>query len=835
MKSLFGTIRGRVRYGTLLLAALPLLIATAAMVAVSLRNARASLEARAQEQLVSLRAVKQAEIESYFEQLRTNVLVLSRTPGLAEDLRTLRASYRRPASAAAVSAARAALERYYTGDFLQEYQRRNPGDTVDMRPILRQLPDHTVLLQHRYIATNPSPLGKKHELVDTRDGTPYAAVHSRLQRYFGTAVEQYGFYDIFLADAGSGDLMYTYYKELDYGTSLLNGPYAKTLFAEAFRRALEAPAGTVVLTEFAPYLPSYEDAAAFMATPLQDGGAVTGVLLIQAPIDRINRIMTFGQRWAESGMGASGEAYLIGGDGTARSISRFLIEDRDDYFRAIAHAGVEDDVRKRIASRSSNVGLQRISTAGQRAAAAGQTGFDIYPDYRGVPVLGAYGPITVLGLNWALVAEIDEAEAFAPVAALLRQTALVGAALAGVVLLLAALVAARLAGSINRPIDALQGLVTRLNAGDWSARAKLAGQDELSQLGGALDRMLDERVAQLAAASRENEQLNSSVVEIMQAVSRLSQRDLTVRVPVTADVTGSISDALNVMTRETATVLRQVDQISAKVAAASSSVRERSESAVSVAEQGSREITAASKELDAAAEALRLIAGRARAADASAEEAIAATRRALANVQETVGGITASRDLIHETEKRIKRLGERSQEITSVVELIGDIAERTSMLAINTSMQAVAAGEAGRAYAVVADEVKRLAESARNATQQIATLVGAMRSETADTVDAINKAITHIVETSRVAERAGEAMRSTEQKTDQLVTSVRDITQTTEEQSRASDTLKQRAQQIERSTASTTEQMRHQAAETRELAAFAEKLLGSVRVFNLPA
>jgi methyl-accepting chemotaxis protein len=835
MKSPFRTIRGRVRWGTLALTIIPLLIASAATVAVSLRNARAALEARAQEQLTSLRTVKQAEIQSYFEQLRANVLVLSRTPGLAGAVRDLRRSFRAGVSAAEAAASRAALERYYTGDFLQEYQRRNPGETLDMQPILRQLPDHAAVMQHRYISGNASPLGKKFELVDRRDGSAYAGTHAGLQRFFATAVDQYGFYDVFLADPTTGDIVYTYFKELDYATSLQNGPYAKTLLAEAFRRALAAPPGTVVLTEFAPYLPSYEDPAAFFGTPLYEGKDLIGVFLAQAPIDRINRIMTFNQRWADSGLGASGESYLIGSDGTARSISRFLLEARDDYFASLVQAGTAEDVRKRIAARNSNVGLQRIGTAGQRAAATGETGFGLYPDYRGIRVLGSYGPVEILGLRWALVAEIDEAEAFAPVAALLRQTVSIGLALIGAVLLLAAIVAARMANSINRPIDVLQGLVTRLNGGDWSARAGLAGADELSQLGGALDRMLDERVAQLTAASKENEQLNNSVVEIMQAVSRLSRRDLTVRVPVTPDVTGAISDALNVMTRETATVLRQVDDISAKVAVASSSVRERSETAVSLAEQGSREIAAASQELDGAADALRLIAGRARAADTSAEEAIAATRRALANVQETVGGITASRDLIHETEKRIKRLGERSQEITSVVELIGDIAERTSMLAINTSMQAVAAGEAGRAYAVVADEVKRLAEGARGATQQIATLVGAMRSETVDTVDAINKAITHIVETSRVAERAGEAMRSTEQKTDQLVTSVRDISETTEAQSRASDTLKQRAQQIQLATASTTEQMRHQAVETRELAGFAEKLLGLVRVFTLPS
>ncbi|UXI69142.1 methyl-accepting chemotaxis protein [Tahibacter amnicola] len=834
----FQTIRGRVQYGSLALASVPVLLAAIVIAALALTSARRSLEQRAEDQLISLRAVKQSEIQAYFDSLRKTVQVVAHAPEVQRGIKSLTAAFNAPVMAPGfnVADARARLEKYYAGDFVQEYSKRNPGSDVDMGPILTQLPDATIALQYHYIAANPNPLGSKNNLDASPDGSAYTQAHQQLHPFMREVVTQFAFYDIFLADVETGNLVYTYFKELDFATSLLNGPYAKTQFGEAFRAARDATTPDFFyLTDYATYLPSYEDQAAFMSTPLFEGGKKIGVLLVQVPIDQINKIMTFDRKWREAGLGNSGEIYMVGPDSTPRSISRFLIEQKNDYMASLTMSGVPAELQKRIDAKNSNIGLQRMSTQGIADGLAGKTGYGVFPDYRGIPVLSAYTPINILGQKWALLAEIDAAEAFAPIAGLFRTVLYATIVTLALVLAAAAFFATRLARSINRPIGTLQSTVTKLTQGDLSARSHLPTTDELGELGAALDKLLDERVSTLAEAARESESLNHSVIEIMQAVSRLSARDLTVKVPVTPDVTGAISDALNMMTRETANVLRRVDDISNKVADASGRVRQRSESAMAVAVKGSKEIQQASDELGSAARALKEIAERAVRADTAAEEAIRSTRQALASVRETVGGISASRDLIRETEKRIKRLGERSQEITVAVNLIGTIAERTSMLALNTSMQAVAAGEAGRAYAVVADEVKRLAESARTATQQISNLVGAIQSETVDTVDAINRAITQVVEISKMAERAGEQMRTTEEKTDLLVSSVRDIAHTTEEQSKASDVLQSRAHQIQEATRLTTEQLATQAKETRNLSEYASGLLESVRVFTLPS
>ena len=228
------------------------------------------------------------------------------------------------------------------------------------------------------------------------------------------------------------------------------------------------------------------------------------------------------------------------------------------------------------------------------------------------------------------------------------------------------------------------------------------------------------------------------------------------------------------------------------------------------------------------------IAGLAEACNQTAGEAIDTTRKALETVESTVDGITSTRDTIRETEKRIKRLGERSQEISGVVNLINTIAERTHILALNASMHAASAGEAGRGFAVVADEVQRLAENAREATSQIATLVSSIQVETADTANAMNQAIAEVVEGSRLAEQAGEQMRKTQQTTAELVASVQQIAARSQDQARVSSALLERAKQIQNSTLQTGQQLMEQGQYTESLVDFAGSLLDSVRVFKLP-
>lgn len=388
--------------------------------------------------------------------------------------------------------------------------------------------------------------------------------------------------------------------------------------------------------------------------------------------------------------------------------------------------------------------------------------------------------------------------------------------------------------SIAKPVEKIADTMQQVSAGNFSARVNLVGGDELATLGREFDQLLNERVAALVETEQANEQLNDSIIQLLQAVSQLSQRDLTVTVPVNEDITGPMADALNLLTSETAKVLANVTQLSEDVAAASNKVKAQSDAVLAVADEERQEVERAATELTTAAEDMDRIAGLAKACNQTAGEAIDTTRKALETVESTVDGITSTRDTIRETEKRIKRLGERSQEISGVVNLINTIAERTHILALNASMHAASAGEAGRGFAVVADEVQRLAENAREATSQIATLVSSIQVETADTANAMNQAIAQVVEGSRLAEQAGEQMRKTQQTTAELVASVQQIAARSQDQARVSSALLERAKQIQNSTLQTGQQLMEQGQYTESLVDFAGSLLDSVRVFKLP-
>jgi methyl-accepting chemotaxis protein len=429
-----------------------------------------------------------------------------------------------------------------------------------------------------------------------------------------------------------------------------------------------------------------------------------------------------------------------------------------------------------------------------------------------------------------------------------QQSQKISALFLGVLVVIAMVVGSAvvfLARHLTRSLRRLQGTVQAVTAGDLEARTQMHQDDELGKLGNAFDALLDERVsrqaeiereraARLAEAERENEALNNSVVALLQAVAQLSQRDLTIKVPVANDVTGPVADALNMLADETAKVLVDVMHISQAVASASQTVKTQSDTVVTLANTEREQVVQTADQLAAAADAMHHIADLAQTCNSVAEHTIQRTQVALETVTSTVGGINTIRDTIRETEKRIKRLGERSQEISGAVSLINSIAERTHILALNASMHAASAGEAGRGFAVVAEEVQRLAENARQATEQIANLVHNIQTETMDTVTTMNTVISQVVEGSRLAEQASEQMRVTQQTTSELVTSVRQIAAGSQSQAQVSKELRNRAGQIVESTLRTRQQLEEQEIQTTSLLDYASRLVQAVRIFRLP-
>lgn len=391
-----------------------------------------------------------------------------------------------------------------------------------------------------------------------------------------------------------------------------------------------------------------------------------------------------------------------------------------------------------------------------------------------------------------------------------------------------------IAWGIIRSMRNLRRTVLELAENDAQVDTTLKQGNEFVGLAKAFDAILDLRQTQLLATERANEQLNDSVVQLMDAADRLSRQDLTVIVPVNEDVTGNIGDALNLMTRETARTMREINDLAARLEAAAATVREQGDKVAEVATTERQVVAQVLDKLNHSTTTMTEMAQLASNCDALAANASKATKQALLTVRDTVQSIDAIRSSVSETEKSIKRLGERSQEIGGIVEIIKDIAERTHMLALNAGMQAVAAGEAGRGFSVVADEVQRLAETARESTEQIAALVQSIQAESSETMATMNKTISQVVQGSELAGKAGKRMRRTQQHSQELVTAVQQIAEHSKIQETITSELHDQAAKLEQSTTATEGALREQTTQTENLFRYLSNLVKSVRVFKLP-
>ena len=404
-------------------------------------------------------------------------------------------------------------------------------------------------------------------------------------------------------------------------------------------------------------------------------------------------------------------------------------------------------------------------------------------------------------------------------------------------LILALLVVAfgthRFVERLSLPVLRLQSTTQKIADGDLEARCGITGSGEFTKIGDAIDGILNEHVSALARIEEENEILNDSIVALLETVALLAQKDLSIRAKVNEDITGPLADALNLLTSETSKVLGEVTLISGDVAETSNLVKAQSDNVLLLASEEQEEVEHTASELRGASDAMLQIAKLAEDSNIAAENAIKTTATAMDSVTNTVDSINTIRNSMRETEKRVKRLGERSQEINAAVNLINNISERTHILALNASMHAASAGEAGRGFAVVADEVQRLAENAREATSQIGTLVNNIQIENTNTVNTMNELITQIIGGSQLAQAAGTQMQKTQATTSELVDLVKTIAERAGQQVTTSMKLRQRTDSIRDRVRKTGTHLKEQTVHTDELVEQAMSLVAAVGVFKL--
>ncbi|UCC25867.1 MAG: HAMP domain-containing protein [Gemmatimonadales bacterium] len=478
-----------IRVRVLSVLALVTLVSIGTMAVVSYRLGVRTLEQQAIDQLTAARELKGQQIEDYFQTIRDQLVTLSEDRMVVAALREFSAAtatLEQELAARQLSAPD--VEREVRVHYQNEFYPRLEASVDDPGPLSRYWPEDPVALslQHLYIGDNPYALDFKHLLDASDAGTRYDEAHARYHPLLRQFLERFGYYDLFLVSATDLRIVYSVFKEVDFGTSLSAGPHRQSSLADVSAAAMGFPAASDArLVDFRPYLPSYGAPASFIASPVVEEGEVLGALVFQMPLSRINETMTSGGAWRSVGFGETGEAYLVGPDETLRTESRFLIEEREGYLAAIRAAGIDETVVRSIEAQESAVGLQPARTEGVSRALAGETGESRFRDYRDVEVFSAFRPLDIQDLNWVIMSEIDVAEAMSAVGTLGRRMAV-----ALVVLIpLLALLAYWFSGNLVRPIQALSVTANALAGGELDQPVDMNRGDEVGDLARSFESM----------------------------------------------------------------------------------------------------------------------------------------------------------------------------------------------------------------------------------------------------------------------------------------------------------------------------------------------------------
>ncbi|AOD14066.1 methyl-accepting chemotaxis protein [Xanthomonas fragariae] len=337
--------------------------------------------------------------------------------------------------------------------------------------------------------------------------------------------------------------------------------------------------------------------------------------------------------------------------------------------------------------------------------------------------------------------------------------------------------------------------------------------------------------AQVEFSSR-NQQ---AIMRLLDEISSLGEGDLTVKASVTEDMTGAIADAINYAVDELRHLVTTINDTSAKVAVSTQETRATAMQLAEAAGQQANQINTASERISEIAASIEQVSRTSTESAEVAQRSVVIAAEGAGVVRETIQGMDQIRDQIQETSKRIKRLGESSQEIGSIVELINDISEQTNILALNAAVQAASAGEAGRGFAVVADEVQRLAERTSGATRRIEGLVQTIQADTNEAVSSMEQTTSEVVSGARLAEEAGTALTEIERVSNALNNLIKNISIAAHQQSAAATDITHTMGVIRQITSQTSQGAEQTADSIGNLAELAADLRRSVADFKLPA
>ena len=420
----------------------------------------------------------------------------------------------------------------------------------------------------------------------------------------------------------------------------------------------------------------------------------------------------------------------------------------------------------------------------------------------------------------------------------LRISSLAGTRLTGLLitaglLLAASLVAYFILRTITRPVAALSNTVAQVAAGDESARAPVISEDEIGQLAGAFNTMVVDRSAARQALQNENARLQSNIQDLLITVSDASDGKLDVRAKVTEGALGNLADALNLMLENVGDLVGQAKGASDQVASSAQQIE-------GAASQLERSAGAQVEEMQQTSQGVQNLAGQAdivlrncQSATTAAQTAHESAEKGFRSVQQVVDGMQRIREIVQANSKKIKRLGDRSLEISQIVKFISEISAKTDILALNAAIEASRAGEQGRGFTVVAEEVRALADRTRSLTLQIEGLVSNIQTETAEAVVQMEEQTSEVERGAQTAVGAGQALESIVAASDQSAQIVQTINKAAEQQAASTGQMLSSVESVNKLVANTLAQVRQASDISKSLAQVSKSLTSQLDQFEV--
>ncbi len=589
-------------------------------------------------------------------------------------------------------------------------------------------------------------------------------LEGRSDDFFTHYIEQYGYYDLFLIHP-QGKIFYSVAKEKDYGTNILSGRYADSSLGEAVQKAIDSE--SLGFGDFKPYAPSNGAPAAFIAQPIHHKGKLELVVALQMPLDRMNSIMQ-----ERTGMGETGESYLVGPEKLMRS---------DSYLDPQNHS---------VEASFARPATGRVDTEATRKALTGTSGAQIIIDYNGNPVLSAFAPVQVYDTQWALMSEIDEAEVRAPIN-VLTVFILISAL---IMILISVILAVLFSKTISKPILLLVSGAQNLAIGDidlsdvnQDAFEKInRRQDELGVIGASFSNLIEyqrEKVNLAQEIAGKNLQVEASVSSEKDTLGKSFQE---------------MVNALNELLSQVNNAVEQVNSGADQVSQASQNLSQGATEQASSLE----EITSSTNEINSQSKQ-------------NAENATEAHSIAKQATQDAESGNHQMKQMA----EIMERINASSDEINKVVRVIDDIAFQINLLALNANVEAARAGKYGKGFAVVADEVRNLAVKSADSVKE--------------TTQMVDDTVTNIKKGTEAADATARQLESIVEGSGKVADFLEEIAQSSREQAQAIEQITDGLDQIDEATQSSTASAEESASASEELAGQAQQLRSMVAQFKL--